>query len=63
VSRNFIATLYDRFTEGFDTQDLKDAKVLLEELSRAPHPHGPHSTANARSDDRPEPEGFRAATW
>ncbi len=27
------ASLYDRFTEGFDTSDLKDAKALLEQLS------------------------------
>jgi len=33
VSRSFIATLYNRFTEGFDTQDLKDAKALPEELA------------------------------
>ena len=25
--------VYDWFTEGFDTQDLKDAKALLEELA------------------------------
>jgi hypothetical protein len=25
--------LYGRFTEGFDTADLKDAKALLDELS------------------------------
>jgi tetratricopeptide (TPR) repeat protein len=28
-----IAEIYNWFTEGFDTADLKDAKVLLEELS------------------------------
>jgi class 3 adenylate cyclase/tetratricopeptide (TPR) repeat protein len=27
-----LADIYDRFTEGFDTADLKDAKALLEEL-------------------------------
>ena len=26
-------SLYDWFTEGFDTADLKDAKTLLDELS------------------------------
>jgi hypothetical protein len=25
--------IYNRFTEGFDTADLKDAKALLDELS------------------------------
>ena len=28
-----LAPVYDGFTEAFHTQDLKDAKVLLEELS------------------------------
>jgi predicted ATPase len=28
-----LKEIYDWFTEGFDTQDLKDAKALLEELS------------------------------
>ena len=28
-----LAPIYDWFTEGFDTQDLKDAKVLLNQLS------------------------------
>ena len=27
------AEIYNLFTEGFDTADLKDAKALLEELS------------------------------
>jgi hypothetical protein len=27
-----LAPVYDWFTEGFDTPDLKDAKVLLDEL-------------------------------
>jgi hypothetical protein len=28
-----LQPVYDWFTEGFDTADLKDAKALLEELS------------------------------
>ncbi len=28
-----LQPVYDWFTEGFDTDDLKDAKVLLEELA------------------------------
>jgi hypothetical protein len=28
-----LAEIYDWFTEGFDTADLKQAQVLLEELS------------------------------
>jgi len=29
-----LAEIYNWFTGGFDTADLKDAKELLEELSR-----------------------------
>jgi adenylate cyclase len=29
-----IAEIYNWFTEGFDTADLKESKVLLEESSR-----------------------------
>ena len=29
-----LAEIYGWFTEGFDTADLKDAKALLEQLSR-----------------------------
>ena len=32
-ARNLLAPIYNSFTEGFDTQDLKEAKALLEELS------------------------------
>ena len=32
--RGLLAKIYDWFTEGFDTADLKDAKALLQELSR-----------------------------
>jgi predicted ATPase len=32
-SRELLAPVYDRFTEGFDTADLKAAKALLDELS------------------------------
>jgi predicted ATPase len=28
-----LAPIYDWFTEGFDTPDLKDAKVLFDELT------------------------------
>jgi predicted ATPase len=28
-----LAPIYARFTEGFGTRDLKDAKALLEELA------------------------------
>ena len=31
-ARDLLAPLYGWFTEGFDVQDLKDAKALLEEL-------------------------------
>ena len=31
-AHDLLAPVYDWFTEGFDTADLKDAKALLEEL-------------------------------
>jgi DNA-binding winged helix-turn-helix (wHTH) protein/predicted ATPase len=31
-ARHILSTLYDRFTEGWDTKDLQDAKALLAEL-------------------------------
>jgi predicted ATPase len=33
-ARAMLAEIYNWFTEGFDTTDLKDAKTLLDELSR-----------------------------
>ena len=32
-ARSMLAEIYNWFTEGFDTADLKEAKVLLDELS------------------------------
>jgi predicted ATPase len=32
-ARELLAPVYDWFTEGFDTRDLKDAKALLDQLS------------------------------
>jgi predicted ATPase len=32
-ARAMLADIYNWFTEGFDTPDLKDAKALLDELS------------------------------
>ncbi len=32
-ARDLLAPVYDWFTEGFETADLKEAKTLLEELS------------------------------
>jgi predicted ATPase len=32
-ARDLLAPVYDWFTEGFDTQDLKEAKALLEGLT------------------------------
>jgi Tfp pilus assembly protein FimV len=31
-ARDTLALVYDRFTEGFDTADLKLARALLEDL-------------------------------
>ena len=33
AARDLLVPLYDSFTEGFDTADLKDAQALLEELA------------------------------
>jgi predicted ATPase len=33
-ARNLLAPIYGWFTEGFDTPDLKDAKTLLDELTK-----------------------------
>ena len=35
-ARSMLAEIYNWFTEGFDTADLKDAKALLKELSNSP---------------------------
>ena len=32
-ARAMLAEIYNWFTEGFDTPDLKDAKALLDELA------------------------------
>jgi hypothetical protein len=32
-ARELLAPVYGRFSEGFDTRDLKEAKALLEELA------------------------------
>ena len=32
-ARDLLGPIYDWFTEGFDTPDLKDAKALLDELT------------------------------
>ena len=38
-ARKLLTPVYGWFTEGFDTADLKDAKVLLHELTRAGRQH------------------------
>jgi hypothetical protein len=32
-ARRALADIYGWFTEGFDTADLRDARIILEELS------------------------------
>jgi hypothetical protein len=57
-ARDLLAPVYGWFTEGFDTQDLKDAKALLNELEppappvSAPAPSGglPPVAASAELD-------------
>jgi predicted ATPase len=41
-ARELLAPVYSWFTEGFDTRDLKEAKALLDELTRAPSGTGLH---------------------
>ena len=36
-ARDLLAPVYEWFTEGFDTADLKDAKALLNELQSEIH--------------------------
>jgi len=33
-ARTLLGDIYGWFTEGFDTKDLREAKALLDELSR-----------------------------
>lgn len=35
ATRALLAPIYDWFTEGVDTRDLKNAKALLEEFERS----------------------------
>jgi hypothetical protein len=37
-ARAMLAEIYNWFTEGFDTADLKDAKALLDQLNESPRP-------------------------
>ena len=37
-ARAMLAEIYNWFTEGFDTADLKEAKTLLDELGAKPNP-------------------------
>ena len=39
-ARKMLDEIYNWFTEGFDTADLKDAKALLEELADPPEVDG-----------------------
>ena len=42
-ARTMLAEIYDWFTEGFDTADLKDAKALLDELTTPTRSQPPES--------------------
>jgi hypothetical protein len=35
-ARAILTEIYNWFSEGFDTADLKDAKALLDQLNRSP---------------------------
>ena len=49
-ARDLLARVYDWFTEGFDTLDLKEAKALLEELGSKFRTQGPTGLETNRSD-------------
>jgi predicted ATPase len=34
TARGLLTPVYDRFAEGYNTQDLKEAKALLDDLAR-----------------------------
>jgi predicted ATPase len=37
-ARRILAEMYSWFAEGFDTEDLQEAKILLAELGRSSRP-------------------------
>ena len=39
-ARELLATIYARFTEGFDASDLVEARSLVDELSGSSHTVG-----------------------
>jgi len=51
-ARDLLAPVYNWFTEGFDTKDLKEARTLLDDLAAAPAlpASGGFSTADAGAD-------------
>jgi hypothetical protein len=58
-----LQPVYDGFTEGRDTKDVKDARLLLAELrvpSAAPPSVSPGKKPNAR---RSKPHDRREAKW
>jgi predicted ATPase len=53
-ARGMLAEIYNWFTEGLDTADLKDAKALLEELKSSlimwgPKPPRRHGTSRSEA--------------
>jgi predicted ATPase len=53
-ARDLLARVYDWFTEGFDTQDLKEAKALLDELDQSSAPMALRSDMVAELGSRGE---------
>jgi hypothetical protein len=47
-ARELLQSVYDRFTEGFESSDLKRAKQLLDELKAAPEQQAGAARARAR---------------
>jgi predicted ATPase len=42
-ARRLLAPLYGRFTEGFDTPDLKQTRAVLEEIANLPADRAAHA--------------------
>jgi predicted ATPase len=44
-ARQLLRAAYERFTEGFETADLRDARALLDELERPVPPGSDEASA------------------
>ncbi len=56
-----LSEIYNWFTEGFNTQDLQEAKALLDDLTVPPFPNTKNTTLAVQTDrpNRPPPSNVR----